>query len=137
MFSSCNKANEPIWGADMNVYFDKNDLVFEASGGVQTVEILDVKDWIRKDGWGIERVQIKTGEDIFEFENTTKLENDGKNIYTVLVAPFKGECFEISKQGANVVIKLDENTGADRSFKVEINTGSEGTGEIRVLQKGK
>ncbi|MDR2534364.1 MAG: hypothetical protein LBC81_06300 [Tannerellaceae bacterium] len=142
-FLSCDSAGSEIpYGPDSRLFFDRNDLVFESSAVTDFIQVqrLHGDDLVTAGYWGASFAEIKTEEGLDTLYNTTILESDGRNIYTVLVSPFAGEWFEIGKEngkrGGNIIIKLKENTGGERSLKIGISTGPQ-NGEIRLSQKGK
>lgn len=128
--TSCNKDNI-IDGGTYNLTFDKSELTFEAIASSDIIEILNAKH-----RWGVESVEIKEGEKIQIVRNEFVIESDGKNSFNVFANPFVGECFSIEKQGSKMLIKLNENNGAERKLTIAINAGP-GYGVVHITQKGK
>jgi hypothetical protein len=136
-FLSCNN-NDIIQGGDMNLGFDKNNLILEATAKSEVVQIRNAKDWANPEGWGVSSVLVTTNEGASEIENTFVVETDGNgSSWNVYVNPFVGEWFSIEKKGADIHIQLSENVGTDRELTIQINAAMYGCGEIRLIQKGK
>jgi hypothetical protein len=130
--SGCsNDNNLPKDGGD-NLSFDREELAFEARESSGIIRILDTDDWKYQDGWGVNYVMI--GEIVHSNTFVTKSE-DG-DTFNVYVNPVIGEWYSIEKEGSSIIIRLKENTGTERRMKIAINAGSNGQGEVSILQKG-
>ncbi|MDR1406481.1 MAG: hypothetical protein LBJ23_00360 [Tannerella sp.] len=136
-FSSCSNAADEELRNQSSLHFDKNNLTFEAAESSAAIRILDAKEW-GNEACGVDYVLITTAEgDTAVFTNTFEVKNSGNLSYNVHVNPFVGESFRVERKGEEIHLQLSENTGSERRFKMQINAGMYGSGEIWVTQKGK
>lgn len=134
--SSCKK-DDNLAGPDP-LRFDKNNLIFEATASSATVRILDAEEWASADYWGVNNVLIITAEgDTTQHTNTFEVKHTERSSFSMHVNPFVGECFQFERKGEELHIQLSENTGSERKFRLAINAGGAGQGEIWLTQKGK
>jgi hypothetical protein len=136
--TGCNKSDDYSYAGGQPLHFDKSDLIFDSASSSGVIEILETKGWDKPEAWGVASVSITVGEKTSVSMTPFVIEENNKgDKYNVYIDPVVGEWFSVKKEGGKILINVNENNGAERKLKIQINAGGSGSGEILVTQKRK
>lgn len=119
------------------INFDKSTVHINSLSDSVSVKATPQGPFDSYEGWGIERVLISENNETKEFVNSfdSIIVNEHEN-YQVFKTEVVGKWYLIQKRQDCVFVKLQENSGDERSLKIDI-LGYGGIGSFTVIQQGK